>query len=331
MSWFLKVISFLIIIVAIAITYIENSNRKEDAQQHNRYVCSNEDKVVPETVAKRYYVVPIIIAIVLFVLSCSFTIIPTGYTGVRTTFGQINNTTVQNGFNWKLPFVQSIEKVNNKQQDVVFDEEKIWSETQSRTTIFYEGITLTYQINHEKSAWIYANVSSYKDSLVTHSIVASAVKASSKSLADIDATNRAIIEPLVVENLQKALDEKYGENVVCVNKITISNADFEDSYNQAIAAKQQAQLNAEQQAVENRRAIDKAEADATVTKTKAEADAEAKLISAQAEAEANALLEKSLTDQILREMYIEKWDGKLPQVVADDSATLMIPSLSNDE
>lgn len=319
MNWFLKVISFLIIIAAIAITCTVNYHREEEAEEHNRYARSDE-KVIPKTVAKRYYFVPIIIAIILFVFSCSFTIIPTGYTGVRTTFGQIDDAMVPNGFNWKFPFVQSIKKVNNKQQDVIFDDEKIWSETQSRTTIFYEGITLTYQINPEKSAWIYANVSNYKDSLVSHGIVASAVKASSKDLADIDATNRAIIEPIVIDNLQKALDEKYGENVVCVNKITISNADFEDSYNQAIAAKQQAQLNAEQQAIENKCAVEKAEA-----------DAEAKLISAQAEAEANAFLEKSLTEQILREMYIEKWDGKLPQVVADDSATLMIPSLSNGE
>ena len=87
-----------------------------------------------------------------------------------------------------------------------------------------------------------------------------------------------------------------------VNKVTISNADFEDSYNAAIAAKQQAQLNAEQQAIENQRAIDKAAADAEVKRTNAEADAKAKLIAAEAEAQANDLLEKSLTEMILREM-----------------------------
>ena len=330
MSWFLKVISFLIVIAAIVIPCVINSRRKEEeAHNINRY-ARDDEKVQPKLVAKRFTIIPIIVAIVLFVVSCSFTIIPTGYTGVRTTFGQIDESTVQNGFNWKLPFVQSIERVNNKQQDVSFDSDKVWSETKERTAIFYEGITLTYQINPEKSAWIYANVSNYRDALVSHGIVASAIKASSKSLADADATNRAIVEPLVVENLQKALDEKYGENVVCINKVTISNADFEDSYNQAIAAKQQAQLEAEQQAIENKRAIEKAEADAVVKKTKAEADANAKLVSAQAEAEANKLLEKSLTDQILREKYIEKWDGKLPQVVADDSATLMIPSVNGE-
>lgn len=317
MNWSIKILSFLIIIFAIIMT------RKINPYSHD------EEQVVPKHVKKRYYIVPIIVSIVLYIVSCSFTIIPTGYTGVRTTFGQISNTTVQNGFNWKIPFVQSIERVNNKQQDVVYDDEKVWSETQNRTAIFYEGITLTYQINPEKSAWIYANVSNYRASLISDNIVASAIKSSSKSLSDKDATNRSIIEPLVVKNLQKALDEKYGKNVICVNKITINNSDFEDSYNKAIAAKQQAQLKAEQQAIENKRAIDKAEADATVTKTKAEAEANAKLIAARAEAEANSLLEKSLTSQILSEKYIEKWNGKLPQVVADDSSTLMIPSLSN--
>ena len=44
--------------------------------------------------------------LVLILLACSYTIIPTGYTGVRTTFGQIDSKTVQNGFNWKIPLVQ---------------------------------------------------------------------------------------------------------------------------------------------------------------------------------------------------------------------------------
>lgn len=61
----------------------------------------------------------------LLLFSISFTIIPTGYTGVRVTFGQINDQVAKNGFNWKLPIVESIKKVNNKQQDVLF-EDKIW-------------------------------------------------------------------------------------------------------------------------------------------------------------------------------------------------------------
>jgi regulator of protease activity HflC (stomatin/prohibitin superfamily) len=59
---------------------------------------------------------------------------------------------------------------------------------------------------------------------------------------------------------------------------------------------------------------------------KAKADAEAKVVQAEAEAKANDLLEKSLNEKILRQMYIEKWDGKLPSTVAGDSTTMLIPA-----
>jgi regulator of protease activity HflC (stomatin/prohibitin superfamily) len=263
----------------------------------------------------------ILLAAVLLV--SSITVIPTGYTGVRSTFGQISEKPVSSGLKLKVPLIQSIEKVNNKQQDIVFNSQ-IWSETKERTAIYYADVTVTYQISPEKSTWIYANVTNYRDNLVSQSLVASAIKASSKELSDTDATNRSIIEPQAMENIQKALDEKYGENVVVVNKVVIGNADFDDSYNEAIAAKQKATLEAQQQAIENQKAIDKAKADASVIKTTAEAEAEAKVIAAQAEADANKLLEESLSDSVLKDKYLEKWDGSLPKYVGGDGSNILI-------
>lgn len=317
MTIFFKILSILIFIGAIVIPIGINYKRSEDAIGYN----GTYNKV-----KKRYTIIGVIVAIVLFTISCAIVIIPTGYTGVRSTFGQIDPMPVKNGFNWKLPYIQSIERVNNKQQDIVF-EDRVWSETEQRTAIYYENITVTYQINPEKSAWIYANVANYKDALINQSIVASSIKSSSKSLSDTDATNRSIIEPLVMKILQKSLDDKYGENVVCINKVIINNTDFEDSYNKAIAAKQKAKLEAEKQEIENQKAIDKATADAEVKKTNAKAAAEAKLISAQAEARANKLLEESLTDKILQEKYINKWNGKLPSTVVGEDVGIMIPSV----
>lgn len=51
-------------------------------------------------------------------------------------------------------------------------------------------------------------------------------------------------------------------------------------------------------------------------------DAEAKKIAAEAEAKANETLEKSITEKILKDKYIEKWTGQLPKVVSDDSSML---------
>lgn len=57
---------------------------------------------------------------------------------------------------------------------------------------------------------------------------------------------------------------------------------------------------------------------------RAEAEAEAILIEAEAQAEANRILAESLTDEILEQMYYEKWNGKLPDVVGSDSTIIGI-------
>lgn len=279
--------------------------------------------------SKKLVSVVVIAVIALIVVANSFTIIPTGYSGVRSTFGQISSEVVPNGINFKIPFVQSIQKVNNKQQDITFDT-KIWSETGERTAIYFEGVTVTYSISRDKSAWIYANVSNYKDSLVSQTLVSSAIKSASKQFNSTDATNRGIIEPAAQQAIQTSLDEKYGENTVIINKVVINNADFEDSYNQVIAEKQTAQLEYEKQQIENQRKIEAAEADAKVKLTQAQAEADALKIQAQAEAEANKVLEESLTDNILREMYIEKWDGQLPKVTGSQDMMMDVSSIVDE-
>lgn len=243
--------------------------------------------------SRKMFFLSIIAGLAVIIAANAFVVIPTGYSGVRTTFGQIDTTALQNGFNLKIPFIQSIKKVNNKQQDISFSGQ-VWSESSARTALYAEGVVVTYTINPDKSAWVYANVSSYEDGLVSSDIVASAFKTASKQFEDVDVTDRSKIEPATEKALQEALDTKYEEGVVYVNKVTISNLDFEESYNQAIADKQNAQLAYEKQQIENQTAIEKAEA-----------EAQAKIIAAEGEAEANSKKQQTLTDEIIRNQWIE--------------------------
>ena len=279
-----------------------------------------------ETIILKHRIIILVVAaiFILSTISGCFAIVPTGYTGVRTTFGQIDEDVVDPGFTWKIPYVQTVEQVNNKQQDITFDD-KIWSETSERTAIYFEGVTVTYTISAEKSAWIYANVSNYRKTLVSDNIVASSIKAASKQLISTDATNRGLIEPLAQKTLQESLDTKYGKDVVYINKVVISNIDFEDSYNQAIAEKQEAQLAYEKQQIQNQTSVEKAEAAAKVKVTEAQAEADALRIKAEAEAEANEKVADSLTKGILQKMYYEVWDGKLPTVYGADGNLIEIP------
>lgn len=291
----------------------------------------NEDNI--KKIKRIVFGILIALFVIITVFNC-FKIIPTGYTGVRTTFKQVDNVVLQNGLNFKIPYVQKIAMVNNKMQDLTFSNQ-IWSETSERTALYYSDVTVSYQINPEKSAWIYANVSSYKDNLISESIVASAIKSSSKTLNSTEATNRSLIEPLVQEFLQTSLNNKYGDNTVIIHKVVIGNTDFEESYNQAIADKQNQQIAYEQQQIENQKAVEKAEADAKVmeinanaekqkTEIAAEAKANAIKIEAEAQAEANKMINDSVTANVIAYMQADKWDGAKPKVMLGDDSQVIV-------
>ena len=260
---------------------------------------------------KKPAVVLWIMGLVIIAFALSFTIIPTGYTGVLSTFGQISDQTLPNGFNIRIPIAQEISLVNNKQQDMVFENQQIVSETLERNTVTFSGVTVTYQINPEKSAWIAANVSNYEDNLVGESLVASAIKTSSKTLSPVDVTNRSILEPKAQTCVQESLDQKYGEGTIKVNKVVINNAQFDEEYDEKIAQKQQSQMSYETQAIENKKNIEKAEADAKVKQTTAEA-----------EAKANETLEKSLSKNVLLSKMLDKWNGELPKATGGEGGMI---------
>ena len=96
---------------------------------------------------------PLFAVIIVLVLAvCSFHIIPTGYTGVKTSFGQIQKTTIQSGkLNFCIPFVKSIHKVNNKQQDKHL-EAQVRGEASDKTPVYAADVIVTYQVLPEKSA-----------------------------------------------------------------------------------------------------------------------------------------------------------------------------------
>ena len=285
---------------------------------------------------------------VAFLLFQSVTIVPTGYTGVKTSFGQIQEATIQSGkLNFTIPFVQSIHTVSNKQQDKHI-EAQIWGEASDKTPVYAADVIVTYQVLPEKSAWLYANVSDTKN-LVGDELVASAIKSAMAELGPNEVTNRTKIEPLAQQKLAESLNQKYGEGAVFINKVVINNMDFEEAYNTAIQQKSIAQQNADKQKIENEAAIAKAEADKQVAITNAEAEAQktsiAKAeadkqvaitnaeaeaqktsIAADAQAEANRKIAESLSDTLIEYQKIQKWDGKLPTVSGSNALVSFDPA-----
>ena len=269
-----------------------------------------------------------ILGIVLITISQAFVIIPTGYTGVKTTFGQVSEDIARPGFNAKIPFVMSIEKVNNKQQDITLAGagDILYAEAKGKIPVMAANLTVTYKINPQKSSWIYANVTDYKGGLITSSLVSSAFKAASVTLGVEEVTVRSIIEPLTTTNLQALLDEKYGKETVILTRVVIGNMDFEESYNNAINEKNKAQQEYERAQTQNKQAFEKAENEAAIrileAESKANADtarilieaeahktaavikAETTRINSEAEAVRYAIISGAITDELLK-----KWEA----------------------
>ena len=130
--------------------------------------------------------------------------------------------------------------------------------------------------------------------------------------------NRGAVTPEITEAARKAIEGKYP---IEITNVAISNIDFSDAFEQAVEEKMIAEQNKLKAEYENEKKIAAAEADAQA-KLK---EAEAKVEIAKKEAEANKLLEQSLTEQILRDKYLDKWDGKLPTTIAGDNTSLMLP------
>lgn len=301
---------------------------KEFFTKTERYYDRSGYPIKKEISIRVERVVFAIITVVLVVILAvgAVRVIPTGSTGIKVTCGQVNPNTLDAGFHAKIPFVQRIVTINNKQQEINFDSDKIYAESSERTAVYFEKITVTYTIDPSESAWIYSNISDYKHNLINLSIVSSAVKTTAKRFNSTDVTNRGIIEPATMSELQKALNNKYGREVVHINKVALNNIDFDEAYNKAILDKQNAQLAYEKQQIANKQAVEKAEADAQAKKKATEAEAEAIKIKANAEAEANKKLNDSLSDKVLAKEYYDKWNGQLPTYYGNSGGLILSPN-----
>lgn len=259
--------------------------------------------------------------IAFIIVPFSFHTVDTGEVAVVKTFGEAKEVKGP-GLNYDFWMVNDYEYIDTKAQELAVETMAYSSDAQVMTI----QMTVQYQAMGDKAVDIvktYGDLESLTNRIT--SIITEQPKSvvSTRTAMDIIA-NRGAITPEVEAAIISAVGEEY---FVTINKVTITNIDFSDAFEQAVEEKmvaEQAKLKAD---YENEKKLAQAEADAKAKLVAAEAEAKVKLMEAEAEKQANELLEKSLTDKILQEMYLEKWDGKLPSVVTDGETIMQIPAL----
>ena len=289
---------------------------------------------------KIFGLVGCLVGAVLFIWGFSIVIVPSGYVGIKTSYGQISGEVLPSGQYFSLPIIYHVDKINCKQQDTKY-EDRIWGESSERTPVYAENIRISFQINSEKAAWIWSNVEEWDYKLLKGSIISTAIKRAAVELPNDQVTNRSYIEPLTLKYLQEEIDKYYKESVLTVNSVNIGNMDFSDEYNAALEKRDLAKLEAENAKYINEKKLADAEATAKEAKIKsdstieikkqeAEAAAERKRIAAEAEADSNKKIADSLTPELieLERIKVERQKAESlgnwrPSVVGGNSVPML--------
>lgn len=255
-------------------------------------------------------------------LLCAVTIVgscisyvPTGYTGIVTTFGKVHAETLDAGINFHAPW-DNVIKMDNREQRITFQLQAFSKDIQQ---VDVQG-SINYNIDKTTAMNLYRDVGvEYATILIGPRIQEDVKIIIAKYTAENLIENRQAMSDAIYELLKNELAPK-GINII---SLAVENIDFTDAFESAVEAKQvatqekqraktlqeQQTMEAEQKAERERIA---AQAAADVARIEADAEAYALQVHATAEADANAKINASLTDQLINYNQILRWDGKLP-------------------
>lgn len=275
---------------------------------------------------KKSYVIPIVIAVcavalIALAFNC-FTSVPTGYTGIVTTFGKVEDYILEAGLHAKLPW-QKVVKMDNRNQKGTLDL-VAFSQDIQQVDLRY---TVNYQIEKTNAQNIYRSIGEkYYDTVMSPRIEEAVKSCVAKYTAETLIESRNALSDEIYLILKNDL-ASYNIEIISTS---IENIDFSDAFTDAVEAKQvaaqnklKAEIEQNQAIMEQKsaaeRAIIAANAEAETAKIAAQADLEITKIQADAaeyagqkDAAINTAIAGSMTPDLLKYYYIKGWNGILP-------------------
>lgn len=257
---------------------------------------------------------------VLVMAGACYASVPTGHTGVVTTFGKVENITLEAGVHFKLPW-QEVVKMDNRVQKSTLDMSCFSSDIQEVSMTY----TVNYQISKQDAMTIYKTIGTDYYNTVIAPCITEAVKIVT---AQYNAESLISSRSNMAAEIEEVLRSKLLQYNIELVGTSIENMDFTDAFTQAVEAKQVAEQNKLRAQTEAEQKVIEANAAAEIKKVEAEAEAQAIITRAEAEAEANRKISESLTQSLIDYTYAQTWDGKLPTFMGENG---VIPFLNAGE
>ncbi len=281
----------------------------------------------------------LVFSVMLALVSCLRTV-PTGHTGIVTTFGKVEDITYEAGVHLCAPW-QEVVNMDNRNQKSSVDLSCFSSDIQEVSVTY----TINYQISKTNAQTIYKEIGiSYYDVIIApriqEAVKSEFAKYTAEELLNMRSKLSGDIRTLLTTQLQTY-------NVVVIDA-SIEDLDFSDTFTDAVEAKQvaeqkskQAKIEQDQKNMEAAAAAERAEieakAEAAVAKIAAEAELEVVKIQADA-AEYAGQKDAAVIGQVrdilakdpenldgedlhnlLLYYYILQWDGVLPETYFSNS------------
>lgn len=239
---------------------------------------------------KTLTILSIIIIMILVLFFCSFRTIKSGEIGLKTRFGKITETSLKEGINFKVPFVEKIIKVNIKVQKAEMNIEGSTKDLQIVNT----NVAVNYRIDPNKAPSLYKQVGNGYEGTILNPAIKESIKS---AIAQYNAEEITVNRRAVSQSCLKAIQDKVEKYGIIIEDFNLTDFSFSEEYTKAIEDKQVAEQNLE----------------------KSKLEVEKKLVEAEATKKANELLQESLTDELIMKQFIEKWNGELPKATGSNS------------
>ena len=251
----------------------------------------------------------------------SCTLVDSGEVGIRfkkfslTEQGTLSATPVS-GFVTYNPFTESVYTYPVFIQRVDY---KPFTVTTKDAAVFTMDPQIAYQLNRDKAKDIFAK---YRRPL--HDIEAGYMRTCIYDAYRITANNYTSDELMANRGkfeteVRAMLDASLGVEGFSINEFT-----SQITPPQSLQASIDSKNKAIQESLRALNEVEKAKAEAEIAIAKAEGEAKAMRIKADAEAYYNMKISSSLTHNIVLEDWIEKWDGKLPQMQGSSNMVPMV-------
>ena len=239
--------------------------------------------------------------VLFFFVITSFTVINPGERGLKIRLGTISSAVLQEGLHWKLPFIETIVKIDTRTQKTEYQSASASKDLQTVTTT----AALNYRPEQAQVNTLYQNIGLDFE----ERIIQPAIQESVKSVTALFTAEELITKRAEVKNkLFALLVDRLKKSWIIVEDVNIVDFNFSAEFNKAIEEKQVA----EQRTIK-----------ATNDLARVKIEAQQKIEQAKAEAESLRLQKQELTPELVQLRAIEKWNGVMPQVTGGGNMPLI--------